>query len=336
MLQNNTIVKILSLIIAISLWGYVVWTENPVISQQFDGIPVQVRNLSSLEERGLVLLGEQEYRVNVKLQGKKKDIGTITANDITATVDIGGFGEGETTVAVDVHTLDNASVVEVKPNKITFNIDTIITAEKSVSIGASGSVPENTEMGVPVSSVETVTLRGASSLVNSVSKVSANVDMLKLTDEETVQATRLIPQNSRGEEVYGVTVTPSTTDLTSILYYTKTVSLNTEVRGEAAEGYDVSHVTVPDTITIRGSQDAINSVREVNGFVNVNDMTSSGRVPVSISLPSGVALSSENPNVMATVSIENLSSEETGNPDIDDDESTESEAGGGQENESAE
>lgn len=305
MLQNNTVVKILSLIIAISLWGYVVWTENPVTSQTFDNVPVQVRNLSSLDDRGLALLGEQEYTVNVKLQGKKKDIGSITANDITATVDIGGFGEGETTVTVDIHTLDNVSVVEVKPNKITFNIDKVVEAERDISIGMSGSLPENTEAGEPESNVETVTLKGASLLVDSVSRVAAELDLLKLTENETVQTVRLVPLNSNGEEVQGITVTPGTAELTSMLYYTKTVTLNTTVRGEAADGYDVSHVTVPENVKIRGSQTAVSNVRELNGTIDVSGLAASGRVPVSIYLPSGVYLSSENSNVTASVSIEN-------------------------------
>ncbi len=313
MLQNNTVVKILSLIIAISLWGYVVWTENPVTSQVFDNVPVQVRNLSSLDDRGLALLGEQEYSVNVKLQGKKKDIGSITANDITATVDIGGFGEGETTVTVDIHTLDNVSVVDVKPNKITFNIDKVVEAEKNITIGMTGELPENTEAGEPTANAETVKIKGASLLVDSVSTVTADIDLNKLADDDTVQTVRIVPKNSNGEEVEGIIVTPGTVELTSALYYTRTVSLDVTVRGEAADGCDVSHVTVPDTVKIRGTQSAVNSVRELNGTVDVTGLASNARVLVSISLPSGVMLSSENLSVTASVSIESSNNDKTDN-----------------------
>ena len=314
MLQNKNFTKFLSLIIAICLWGYVVWTENPTISQSINNVPVEIRNLSSLGDRGLVLLGDHNYTVDVKLQGKKKDIGTITANDITATIDVGGYGAGQTEVTVNVHTLDNAGVIEVKPNRFTITIDEIITSESNIRLGMTGSIPENAEVGEFTSSFESAQIKGASSLVNTVSYLAANINIGMLTEEEAVQSVKLVPTNTRGEEVYGVTVSPGTVDISSRIYAIKEVPLSITVNGEVPEGYDVEHITVPDDITIRGNGSALENVRGISGSINIEGMTESGRVPVSLVLPSGVSLSSENAAISATVTIENLNAPDE--PDV--------------------
>lgn len=313
MLRNNTVMKILSLIIAISLWGYVVWDTNPTIKQTFNDVPVQVRNLSSLEERGLVLLNEEDYTVNVKVQGKKKDIANLTVNDISVTADIGGFGEGDTTVTVNVHTLDNASVIEVTPNKITFSIDRIVEAEKVVRVGVTEELPENREYAVNELPFTTATVRGASSLVDSVTHVAADIDVSKLTEEESLQTVRLVAQNSHGEEVEGVTVNPGSVELTTRLYHTKTVPLTVEVTGEPGEGYDVTHVTVPDSVVIKGNQGTLNNIQLISGYIDVSGMTGSGRVQAVLNLPQGITLSKSNTVVNVSVTIKGT---EPDQPDV--------------------
>ena len=93
MFQSKTAMKVISLLMATILWGYVIWETNPVIKPTIGNVPVQMLNTDSMEEKGLIILNPQDYTVDVKVQGKKIDAGNIKAGDIRVTADLEGCGE---------------------------------------------------------------------------------------------------------------------------------------------------------------------------------------------------------------------------------------------------
>ena len=52
MFQSKTAMKVLSLLMATILWGYVIWETNPAISPTINNVPVQILNAESIEEKG--------------------------------------------------------------------------------------------------------------------------------------------------------------------------------------------------------------------------------------------------------------------------------------------
>ena len=65
--DNNMIAKILSLVIAILLWSYVMGVENPNESITIRNVRVNFQNMDSLEQKGLILLSPSEQFVNTKI-----------------------------------------------------------------------------------------------------------------------------------------------------------------------------------------------------------------------------------------------------------------------------
>ena len=215
MLRNKTVTKILSLLIAVALWGYVVWNTNPIIDTTLRGVPVQILNESTLKERGLTIISgpEGEYNVDIKVSGKKKDIGSLKAGDIFATADIGGYGAGETTIAVRVSTLDNISVISINPGKLTFTIDTIASQQKEVRASIGGSLPDGTELASLTASLESVTVSGGQTLVDKVAYVRAELAAEEISEGESRKTVQLVPVDSRGELVEKVTLSEESADV---------------------------------------------------------------------------------------------------------------------------
>jgi hypothetical protein len=61
MLKSNTANKIISVIIAILLWTYVIGMVDPTKTTTIRDVPVQLLNEDSLTSKGLALSGEMDY-----------------------------------------------------------------------------------------------------------------------------------------------------------------------------------------------------------------------------------------------------------------------------------
>ena len=315
MLRNKTVTKILSLLIAVALWGYVVWNKNPIIDTTLRGVPVQILNESTLKERGLTIISgpEGEYNVDIKVSGKKKDIGSLKAGDIFATADIGGYGAGETTIAVRVSTLDNISVISINPGKLTFTIDTIASQQKEVRASIGGSLPDGTELASLTASLESVTVSGGQTLVDKVAYVRAELAAEEISEGESRKTVQLVPVDSRGELVEKVTLSKESAEVTSVLYYTKTVALSVRSVGEPEENVKSVHLSAPENLTVRGSKAALADLSEIRGTVNINGISESSTLRADLELPGGISLSKtqRTPEVLVTVETADDAGEQT-------------------------
>ena len=88
LLANDTFLKVLSLVLAISLWVFVLYTERPTTNKEFKGIPVTFEGEGALEDNGLVIYEHEPLEVDVTLNGARTQIARVDNEDITATVSV--------------------------------------------------------------------------------------------------------------------------------------------------------------------------------------------------------------------------------------------------------
>ena len=55
MLNNKKVTIVLSFVIAICMWTYVVGETNPTVTKTFKDIPIKIKNEKILEEHGLAI-----------------------------------------------------------------------------------------------------------------------------------------------------------------------------------------------------------------------------------------------------------------------------------------
>lgn len=102
MLKNKKFQAILSLLIAIGLWMYVMGTVDPTVTTTIHGIQVEKINEEVLEDQGLsATLNSPEF-VNVKIKGARSDVNEAKESEIRATVDVSNceYGENETEIKI--------------------------------------------------------------------------------------------------------------------------------------------------------------------------------------------------------------------------------------------
>ena len=94
--SSDTAFRIYSVLIAILLWAFVVYNQNPESTKTVTGITVSYANEAELESQGLVILkSEREPTVDVTVRGRRLSIGRVDSGNVSATVTVPELRAGE-------------------------------------------------------------------------------------------------------------------------------------------------------------------------------------------------------------------------------------------------
>ena len=102
MLRNKKFQLILSLLIAIALWLYVVGDINPTITADVYDIKVETTGDDTLEELGMEATLDSPRAVNIVISGTRSDVNEAKGSDIKAVVDVSNceYGENEEPIKI--------------------------------------------------------------------------------------------------------------------------------------------------------------------------------------------------------------------------------------------
>lgn len=296
---------LISVIIAIGLWFFVINDENPTIRMTYSDIEIDYLNEDLLQEEGLVVKDSDiPVTVKVVLQGKRTDLLAIKSSDITATADVSQCTKGDNYVDVEVHTPSSSTVSSVKPAQVRLTIESLVSRQKDVRVVFNGAAPDSTEAVCESISPEQIVVTGASSSVASVKNLRAVVNISDVGAEETTLDVSLTPVDESGNEVTDVTLSSETARITVRLYATKTVPLVVETVGTSDPELDVS-VEAPELVEISCPEDRIDEVIEVTAEpVDITGITELTEISLTPLLPEGVQLTSGKETVPAVIRVE--------------------------------
>ena len=261
--RKKYLLMIISFVMAVAMWMYVVNDENPVIKQSFYNVEIEFLNKGILEKKGLVMTGSDVNTVKVTLEGKRSKLKNIESEDIVAYVDVSEYEAGENYVDVKINVPYSTELSAVNPSQVKLRIEKITSSEKDIKVSFKGNVDDGYEAHASELSVDKMTVSGASSSISKVSYLSAVVDASTLTTEESIKSIYLTPVDKNGKKVLGVTLTSEKIDVTAILYGLKSVPLVTSTSGKPAAGYELSSFEAPATVLISGPDDELEQLTSV-------------------------------------------------------------------------
>lgn len=302
-ISPNTVNKILSVIIAIFLWVFVIGGENPVKERTIHSVPVNLKNLETLEDNNLAIAGSTEYTVDIKIKGQRTTVDPLTADDIEVEADLFGYGQGQNYINVTAIVPDNTELVEIRSPKIQVNIEELIAVSKPVNINFA-NVPEGKEIGGLVIQPTEVEVSGARSLVDSVAWAFGTISISGYEEGKTNAAqVELQPLNDGEALVDNVRMSSLYADINYVVMDVKEVPLTVRTEGEP-EDLVMTKIEAPQTVEVRGLSKDLEDVREVVAEpVDLTDLEpdESGSVSVALTaqLPKGVELAKKNPTLQA-------------------------------------
>ena len=294
--------KVLSIVIAIVLWMYVIGEVNPETTQDFKNIQVQLVNSDQLLASGLMLINEDQFFVNVKVEGRMSNISSLTSDQIRAIADLRGFSKGDNNVPVEVVLPNSVALKEIKPHQIQVSIDQIIKNTKSVEVQYVGTTAKGYINSAPIISTPEIVISGPETYVNAVDKVVAliNLDNASSDITQTVPFTLL---DKNGETVPNVETENKDVEITVPILNIKTVPIIVSTVGAPLNGYSlISALPIPTTAQIIGNAIALDNIDSLRAnAISLNNLSFTQTIPLNIPLPDGVTLKTSSVPIIKVV-----------------------------------
>lgn len=304
MLNNNTVLKIVSLVLAICLWGFVMGEVNPTIKKTVRSIPVEFLNLETVEEQDITLVDQDEYSIDVVVKGSRSDLNALESGDIHVTADLYHCAEGEHHLPVEVVVPEGISLEEVKEPEILVNLEPLISVEKKVSVDFTGELESGMEPGNVVVSPNTVEVKGAKSAIEQVYSVCVQIEAEQIEEKTKTFKRTLVALDKEGQIVKNVDVSTNVVEIQAMLYETKEVPLEVNVTGTPDEKYGMPVVTIPKTVVIKGSKETLVDIESITATdIDISNITKAGTIPVELRLPDGVEIADSSKDISIKIEL---------------------------------
>lgn len=315
---KNIGLKIMAFLFAVLLWLIVVNVDDPVVSAVYRDIPITVVNEDVVTNKGKVYqIVDDVQKVNVTVYAKRSTISKITGESITATADLSQMDVNTYMVPITatVKGYDTTvQSVDTNPKNIEVNIQDVTGKKFPISVSTSGTPRDGYVVGEMTTNPKEVTLRGSESLIDSIEKVVAKIDISGMSDSGVVDA-ELVCYDSNGNVIDQTKLSNNLGDkgisVNVQMLNTKNVGLNFNVSGKPAEGYVYTKMTVePESVQICGTEEILDELDTIDipsDRIDITGEKSKKEYTIDILpyLPEGVSLVDETANnVVVTVQIE--------------------------------
>ena len=125
---------ILSVIVAVLLWAYVIGVVDPSTTKSVRNLEVSVKETDVLFDRGLAINDPGMMKVNVTLSGKRSDIRSITDSELVAYLDVSECEVGDNSVSVQMKLPRGVSVQEMNISHFDVSADYYSVVPKDLKI----------------------------------------------------------------------------------------------------------------------------------------------------------------------------------------------------------
>ncbi len=274
-LTRNFPLKIMSVLIGFLIWFIVVNVDNPVSTKSITiaGDKVELQNTAYVDSANMMCMQDDDPDpIRVTITGERRLLTKITQANITLTADLQQAGSLDTDPVMVPITASCPGIspdnIKVTPQYLSVRLEEKVTQEFLVNVNYGSSQPgKGYEVGSQTASPEKVKITGPKSLINKIDKVNATVDVdgkTKDFSEET--ELNIIDKN---QDSFAGRMSYITIDNTKVVVTTKFWKIRTGVNiganfvGVPAEGYQVESVTtVPDTVSIAGTDEALDTLKQ--------------------------------------------------------------------------
>lgn len=288
--KNDLKLKILSIIVAIFMWTFVINTTNPTVNKSYRNIPVVIRNQDDLEKKGYTIIGKDEsYATSVKLKGSREKLLSLRSENIYASVDISDLKEGVQSLDIEVDTPSGVSVDEIEPGEINLNIQKVIEKTMPVNLIFSDEIKDGRIVEVNELSPKEVTVKGPASIINKIDRAELRIDDINLLDGKIHNLpVKILDKN--GKALSDINISHQDVNVSFLVYETKRVNLKLVTIGRIDRDYEeTARELSPDSIVIKGQESVIRDIEEIpTKPVNINYLRSNSTGDVKLDLPDAV------------------------------------------------
>lgn len=297
-MKNKIITILLSVILAVGLWVYVITVERPESETTFYYVPVVLEGEDILKERGMMITAQTQKTVTLKLSGNRKELNQLKSSDIAAVIDLSRVteaGEKNASYSVSIPGDADLEVVARQPESVALTITEWATKEIPVAINFIGRVPEGYYVDKQSATLDrmAVNVTGPKAIITQIEQAVVDVD-LEGHNEIIVEDLRYTLCDQTGEPIEDVSsVTTDTGQIRVTVSVQKLKELKLTYQVVDGGGLKASDVDISmdyDVVTAAGSAAALENLEEINvGTVELETLTESTQLVFPVKLPEGIS-----------------------------------------------
>ena len=308
----------IALAISFALWMYVVMVIGPEYKDDFRDVEVVIKG--DLKDN-LMILGDQEFTVDLKLSGNRADLNKLNSSNIIVELDLSQIQqEGKSPYRYEIVNLpDSVTIESSSPSRIT--LDVVERGEKTVDVEVvyeKEKIPAGYGAIAVEQEFDKIRISGPAEEIEPIKTARIQLDLNDKNnktgiDKEEYEVTYL---DEDGKKVINKNITPITEGADKI-----TVSLDIGISKEIplrvyvveGGGITVQNVSVdPPTLNVLGSEEALQQLGD-EWYINSKDepldlstMTEDTVNILEIDLPEGVVNPSGYKEATVTVSFDGV------------------------------
>ena len=316
-LSNNLWLKLLSVVLALFLWSYVISTTPSITRDKtLSDISITVTGQSVLEDsRGLAVLTDlsalESARVRVRVS--QSSYAQVTSDNVRVELDLSSIRqEGKQSVRLQGSTT-YGSVVEVYPQYIDLEVEKRDQRYVPVNVELTGVDTTSYWYSVSSRNPSQVVVSGPTSLVKTVSSAQVLLDVSGLTETHSWEEGFQLLDAQQQEIPGALSVSTSSVRVTVEVYPIRVLTLSQEAdqltSGQVPEGYRVDQVEVnPTQVVVAAEQALLDGLTELTiEPVDLTGATQTFTAIAQVQTLKGIKyLSSDEVSVTVTISEQEL------------------------------
>ena len=289
LVQHNLAAKIVAVLVAVILWGYVMNDQNPSIEGSFNA---QVK-LINVPDGYKVTQSTETIKITVK--GPRSLFAANGDKNFQAHVDMQEAKSGKGSYKVKVDMPQGFELVEVQPDTVDVELDPIVRRKVRADISVNGSPASGVTVAKVSQASAEVMIEGPSKAVSEVERVIGYVGLTNKNDVDFALQVPLTAINNDGREVQGIKIQPATMYVAVQMargLTKKIVSIRPVTDNDLPQNLElVSMKPNPLQIEIAGAENIISNLTTVSTEkISLADVVGNTDKTVKLALPPGVTV----------------------------------------------
>jgi YbbR domain-containing protein len=211
---------VLSILIAVALWAYVVGVVDPETNKTVRDVSVEFVNTDALAESGLALADPCKKTVNIRLVGDRSDIIKLDESKVRAIADVSECEKGSNSVTINARVPGSVSDDQIIPGSVRIIVTRLENARKPVEAKIEG-VKEGKKAGNITVSPSIINVAGSKSQIAKVDRIEATLDADTGEGTQLSEAVNAVPVDKKGNRVPYVSAVDSKVRVNATIYDAK-------------------------------------------------------------------------------------------------------------------
>lgn len=300
-------VKLICVLLSFSLWFYISNVENPNRTLTLRNVPVKIENENALKYLNLALSPNQDFYIDLKLEGPANQIYTVSKDDFKISVDLGNYAlkSGDNNIPVKV--INYPEGINIRSEavlSIKLSIEELVEKEIKVKSKVNTTFENGYSEKTSIIDPAIVKVSGPKSLVDKVDAAVITGDALKI-NEDFEESYKIEAVDKEYTVIQGVSLSAEKADLKITIVEGKEVDIKVRYIGALPEGISLEGEELSKSkIGISGNPGIVDNIEYLElEPINLNNITLDEGIKVNIIVPSGVIISSDESYVTVNLRI---------------------------------